>query len=72
MYLVPSLVHQIVHHPRFPTIDSSTVQFINCGAAYLPFSLAERLRSRFPGLDRVGEGGWIMVSLSCSGADEEI
>ena len=56
IYLVPSLVHQIVHHPRFLTADFSTVQSVNCGAAYLPFSLAEQLRSRFSGVERVGEG----------------
>ena len=56
IFLVPSLVHQIVHHPRFPTTDFRTVQTINCGAAYLPVSLAEQLRSRFPSVERVGEG----------------
>lgn len=56
IFLVPSLVHQIVHHPKFTTADFSTVQFISCGAAYLPFSLAEQLRSRFPAVERVSEG----------------
>jgi acyl-CoA synthetase (AMP-forming)/AMP-acid ligase II len=56
MSLVPSLVHQIVHHPRFSTADFSTVQTITCGAAYLPVSLAEQLCSRFPGVERVGGG----------------
>jgi len=67
VYLVPSLVHQIVHHPRFPTADFSTVQTINCGAAYLPFSLSEQLRARFPGVQRVGEGyGMSECTLSIS------
>ncbi|KAF8548348.1 acetyl-CoA synthetase-like protein, partial [Imleria badia] len=56
IYLVPSLVHQIVHHPRFPTADFSTVQVLHCGAAYLPASLAEQLRSRFPSVERMSEG----------------
>ncbi|KAH7885512.1 hypothetical protein F5I97DRAFT_1810218 [Phlebopus sp. FC_14] len=56
IYLVPSLVHQIVHHPRFATADFSTVQVVQCGAAYLPVQLAELLRSRIPGVERVGEG----------------
>lgn len=56
LYLVPSLVHQLVHHPRFDAVDVSTVQVIQCGAAYLPVHLAERLQSRFPGVQRVGEG----------------
>lgn len=57
MSLVPSLVHQIVHHPRFSTTDFSTVQTINCGAAHLPVLLAEKLRSRFLGVERVAGGG---------------
>ncbi|KAF9240269.1 acetyl-CoA synthetase-like protein [Melanogaster broomeanus] len=56
IFLVPSLIHQIVHHPRFQTADFSTVQVVQCGAAYLPVSLAEQLRSRFPAVERVGEG----------------
>ncbi|KAF8125729.1 hypothetical protein EV363DRAFT_1350027 [Boletus edulis] len=67
IYLVPSLVHQIVHNPRFPTADFSTVQMISCGAAYLPVSLAEQLRSRFPGVERVNEGyGMSECTLSIS------
>ncbi|KAH0826137.1 hypothetical protein J3R83DRAFT_5550 [Lanmaoa asiatica] len=69
IFLVPSLVHQIVHHPKFPTIDFSKVQTINCGAAYLPVSLAEKLRSRFPSVERVNEGGSIMTLLSYSSAE---
>lgn len=56
LYLVPSLVYQLLHHPRFNAADVSTVQAIQCGAAYLPVHLAERLQSQFPGVERVGEG----------------
>ncbi|KAG9316024.1 hypothetical protein JVU11DRAFT_3686 [Chiua virens] len=56
VYLVPSLVHQIVHHPRFPTADFSTVQSLSSGAAHLPVSLADKLCVRFPCVERVGEG----------------
>ncbi|KAF9222994.1 acetyl-CoA synthetase-like protein [Gyrodon lividus] len=67
VYLVPSLVHQIVHHPRFPTADFSTVQVVQCGAAYLPVSLSEQLRSCFPGVAQVGEGyGMSECTLSVS------
>ncbi|KAI6098229.1 hypothetical protein F5141DRAFT_1190829 [Pisolithus sp. B1] len=67
LYLVPSLVYQLVHHPRFETVDVSTVQVIQCGAAYLPVHLAERLQSRFPGVQRVGEGyGMSECTLSIS------
>ncbi|KAF8553033.1 acetyl-CoA synthetase-like protein [Imleria badia] len=65
IFLVPSLVHQIVHHPRFPTADFSTVQIISCGAASLPVSLGEQLRSRFPGVERVG-GGYGMTECTLS------
>ncbi|KIJ17594.1 hypothetical protein PAXINDRAFT_167606 [Paxillus involutus ATCC 200175] len=67
LFLVPSLIHQIVHHPRFPTADFSTIQVVQCGAAYLPASLAEQLRARFPGVPRVGEGyGMSEATLSLS------
>jgi acyl-CoA synthetase (AMP-forming)/AMP-acid ligase II len=57
MYLVPSLVHQLVHRPQFKTADLSTVQTVHCGAAYLPVSLSEALLSRFKGVERISEGG---------------
>ena len=57
IYLVPSLVHQLVNRPQFQTADLSTVQTVNCGAAYLPVSLSEALLSRFKGVERIGEGG---------------
>ncbi|OAX33941.1 acetyl-CoA synthetase-like protein [Rhizopogon vinicolor AM-OR11-026] len=56
IYLVPSLVHQLVHRPQFRNADLSTVQTVHCGAAYLPVSLSEALLSRFKGIERVGEG----------------
>ncbi|KAG1849896.1 hypothetical protein DFJ58DRAFT_794277 [Suillus subalutaceus] len=56
LYLVPSLVHQLVHRPEFQAADFSTVQVVHCGAAYLPVSLSEALLSRFAGLERIGEG----------------
>ncbi|EIW85344.1 acetyl-CoA synthetase-like protein [Coniophora puteana RWD-64-598 SS2] len=56
LYLVPSLVHQIVHHPRFEKTDFSTVSLVHSGAAYLPAALAEQLRSRISGAPRVSEG----------------
>ena len=65
IFLVPSLVHQIVHHPKFPIADFSTVQILSCGAAALPVLLAEKLRSRFPGVNRIGGGGWTLMPLSC-------
>ncbi|KAG1722895.1 hypothetical protein EDB19DRAFT_1859208 [Suillus lakei] len=54
--LVPSLVHQLVHHPRFNTADLSSIKGIGCGAAHLPPQLADQLRTRFPAMNKVSEG----------------
>ncbi|KAG2086544.1 uncharacterized protein F5147DRAFT_77135 [Suillus discolor] len=56
MSLVPSLVHQVVHHPRFETADLSSIKGIGSGAAYLPPQLAAQLCARLPGVKRVFEG----------------
>ncbi|OJA11811.1 hypothetical protein AZE42_11578, partial [Rhizopogon vesiculosus] len=56
LLLVPSLVHQIVYHPRFKTGDLSSVKTIACAAAYLPPQLSEQLRARFPDIERVDGG----------------
>ncbi|KAG1818632.1 uncharacterized protein BJ212DRAFT_1346462 [Suillus subaureus] len=54
--LVPSLVHQLVHHPRFKTTNMSSVRSIGSGAAHLPPQLADELCARFPDMDLVTEG----------------
>ncbi|KAG2362831.1 hypothetical protein BDR07DRAFT_1283625 [Suillus spraguei] len=54
--LVPSLLHQLVHHPRFKTIDMKSVKTIGCGGAYLPPHLADQLRARLTDVPRVAEG----------------
>jgi len=54
--LVPSLVHQVVHHPRFNTADLSSVKGIGCGAAHLPSQLADQLSARLPGMERIALG----------------
>ncbi|OJA17551.1 hypothetical protein AZE42_11711 [Rhizopogon vesiculosus] len=51
--LVPSLIHQIVHHPRFKTSDLSSVKVIGCTAAHLPPQLSEQLLVGFPNVERV-------------------
>nr|GAT49526.1 predicted protein [Mycena chlorophos] len=40
--LIPSMIHQLVHHPDFLKTDMSTVVFVNSGAAYLPPTLSDR------------------------------
>ncbi|KAG1735179.1 hypothetical protein EDB19DRAFT_1110705 [Suillus lakei] len=54
--LVPSLVHQLVHHPRFKTADLNSIKGIGSGAAHLPPQLAAQLCARFPGMERISEG----------------
>ncbi|KAG2123810.1 hypothetical protein DEU56DRAFT_759917 [Suillus clintonianus] len=54
--LVPSLVHQLVHHPRFETADLSSIKSIGSGAAHLPPQLAAQLCARFPNMERITEG----------------
>lgn len=71
MSLVPSLVHQIVHHPRFETADLSSIQGISSSAAYLPPHLAAQLCARLPVMKRVSQGVfpsplWIILLLPTS------
>ncbi|KAG2123812.1 hypothetical protein DEU56DRAFT_983721 [Suillus clintonianus] len=54
--LVPSLVHQLVHHPRFKTNDLNSVKTIASGAAYLPPQLSDQILVRFTDMPRVTEG----------------
>ncbi|KAG1855928.1 hypothetical protein F4604DRAFT_1590599 [Suillus subluteus] len=56
LFLVPSLLHQLVHHPRFKTADMKSVKAIASGAAYLPPQLADQVRARFTDIPRVTEG----------------
>ncbi|KAG2032682.1 hypothetical protein BDR03DRAFT_935905 [Suillus americanus] len=56
LFLVPSLLHQLVHHPRFKTADMKSVKAIASGAAYLPPQLADQVCARFTDIPRVTEG----------------
>ncbi|OJA09090.1 hypothetical protein AZE42_10819, partial [Rhizopogon vesiculosus] len=51
--LIPSLVHQIVHHSRFKTVDLSSVKAISCNAAHIAPQLAQQLRTRFPDVGKM-------------------
>ena len=65
---VPSLIHQIVHHPRFATADLSTVKGIGSGAAHLPQHLSNQLHARIPSIERFNEGAFLFpfcVWISC-------
>ncbi|KAG2147413.1 uncharacterized protein EDB93DRAFT_1250559 [Suillus bovinus] len=54
--LVPSLIHQVVHHPRFETADLSSIKNISSGAAHLPPQLDAQLCARLSGMERITEG----------------
>ncbi|KAG1849254.1 hypothetical protein F4604DRAFT_1935052 [Suillus subluteus] len=56
VFLVPSLLHQLVHHPHFKTADMKSVKAIASGAAYLPPRLADRVSARFTDIPRITEG----------------
>ena len=54
--LVPSAIHQLVHHPKSSKTDFSSVVSVACGAAYLPPELKEKLDSLAPAGARFVEG----------------
>jgi acyl-CoA synthetase (AMP-forming)/AMP-acid ligase II len=56
--LVPSLVHQVVHHPRFETADLGSIKSIGSSAAHLPPQLAAQLCARFSGMERISGGAF--------------
>ncbi|TEB20120.1 acetyl-CoA synthetase-like protein [Coprinellus micaceus] len=54
--LIPSIVHQLVHHPKFTKTDWSKITSMGSGAAYLPPKLSAQLMKVMPkGVD-FGEG----------------
>ncbi|TFK34780.1 hypothetical protein BDQ12DRAFT_715112 [Crucibulum laeve] len=46
--LIPSVVHQLVNHPKIHQADLSSLTTLGSGAAYLPPDLAQRLSSLIP------------------------
>ncbi|PFH48608.1 hypothetical protein AMATHDRAFT_65004 [Amanita thiersii Skay4041] len=46
--LVPSVVHQLLYHPKTPTTDFSSVMMATCGAAHLPAELGQRITALLP------------------------
>ncbi|PFH48612.1 hypothetical protein AMATHDRAFT_49386 [Amanita thiersii Skay4041] len=53
---VPSIVHQVINHPKTPKTDFSSVSMIHCGAAYLPPELRERMTALVPPGTTFSEG----------------
>jgi len=56
LYMIPSAIHQLVHHKSFRPEDWATVMSIACGAAYLPPKLAHRLREMVRSTLEISEG----------------
>lgn len=46
LLLVPSVIHQMVNHPKIHTTDFSTITHVASGAAYLPPELSKVLTNR--------------------------
>lgn len=59
--LIPSIVHQLVHHPKFTKTDWSKITSMGSGAAYLPPKLSAQLMKVMPkGVD-FGEGALLRI-----------
>ncbi|KIK61693.1 hypothetical protein GYMLUDRAFT_42715 [Collybiopsis luxurians FD-317 M1] len=54
--LIPSVVHQLVNHPRISSIDLSSVRHVGSGAAYLPPQLSSRMKALTPKDSTITEG----------------
>ena len=63
--LIPSVVHQLVHHPKFTKTDWSKIASMGSGAAYLPPKLSAQLLKAMPKEVDFGEGA-LFLTLSCS------
>ncbi|KAF8887153.1 hypothetical protein BD779DRAFT_1672909 [Infundibulicybe gibba] len=46
--LIPSVVHQLVNYPKIHKANLSSVMAMNCGAAYLPAELNEKMSALVP------------------------
>jgi hypothetical protein len=55
MALIPSVIHQLVTHPKFDTLDWSSIAAAGSGAAFLPADLSNRF-SKTLGLEHFGGG----------------
>ncbi|KAK7444312.1 hypothetical protein VKT23_015324 [Stygiomarasmius scandens] len=54
--LIPSVIHQLVNHPRIAQADLSSIMHIGSGAAYLPPELAAQLAKLTPETATISEG----------------
>ncbi|KAF9072347.1 hypothetical protein BDP27DRAFT_1320771 [Rhodocollybia butyracea] len=54
--MIPSVVVQLVNHPRISTVDLSSLRQVNSGAAYLPPQIADKMKGLAPKDTIVSEG----------------
>ncbi|KAF9004607.1 hypothetical protein BDQ17DRAFT_1240838 [Cyathus striatus] len=54
--LIPSVVVQLVNHPRIRQTDLTTLTQVSCGAAYLPPEVGDKMVSLIPKDANLGEG----------------
>ncbi|KAJ3980433.1 hypothetical protein F5890DRAFT_1541611 [Lentinula detonsa] len=54
--LIPSVVHQLMNHPRISSVDLSSLRSVGSGAAYLPPPLADKFKALMPKESLVTEG----------------
>ncbi|KAF8626752.1 hypothetical protein AX15_004705 [Amanita polypyramis BW_CC] len=54
--LIPSVIHQLVHHPKTARTNMSSIISMSCGAAYLPPELGEKMAAFVPDKVKFAEG----------------
>lgn len=54
--LIPSVIHQLVNHPKIKEADFSSVSNVLTGAAYMPPELGVKFMKFVPGEARLSEG----------------
>lgn len=54
--MIPSAMHQMVHHPDLERTDFSSLRVVLTGAAYTPPALAEKFKSHVKTVSHINEG----------------
>lgn len=54
--MVPSMMHQILHHPELSNLDLSSLAYVATGAAHLPSKLLDAFKRRAKNLTFFVEG----------------
>ena len=61
LFMIPSVVHQLVNYPDIDKVDLSSVQTLGSGAAYLPPDIAQKLLSYAPAGASFVEGSLFLI-----------